>query len=264
MSVPDAVLEVTDRGSGEPVVLIQTALTVDELLPLADQPGLRDHFRIIAYHRRGYGRSSPVEGPGSIERDALDCRRLLAALDVERAHVVGLSYSGAVALQLASSAPDLVHSLCLIEPPPLHTPSAAEFVAANAELTDTYRRHGAAAALDRFGHFIGADWRRDLEGQLPGAATQADRDAGTFFATDLPALLGWRFSVDDAHRISQPTLYVGGTASGPWFAEVRDLVLAWLPQAEDVVLDGADHSLALTHAPALAAALTSFLHRHPM
>ena len=41
-------------------------------------------------------------------------------------------------------------------------------------------------------------------------------------------------------------------------------MLAWLPQAEDVVLDGADHSLALTHAPALAAALTSFLHRHPM
>lgn len=266
MSLPDAVLEVADRGSGEPVVLIQTALTADELLPLADQPGLRDRFRVIAYHRRGYGRSSPVEGPGSIERDALDCRRLLAALDVERAHVVGLSYSGAVALQLASSAPDLVHSLCLIEPPPVHTPSAGEFRAVIDQLIEDCRAHGPASALDRFLRLtvIGPDWRRDLERRLPGAAAQEERDAETFFATDLPALTSWRFGVDDAHRISQPTLYVGGTASGPWFAQVHELVLSWLPQAEDVMLEGANHTLALTHAPALAAALTSFLHRHPM
>jgi hypothetical protein len=45
-------------------------------------------------------------------------------------------------------------------------------------------------------------------------------------------------------------------AGGELFAEVRDLMLAWLPQAEDVVLAGADHSLALTciwrRAPAVA------------
>ncbi|GAA2144289.1 alpha/beta hydrolase [Nocardioides koreensis] len=264
VSVSDAVLEVTDRGSGEPLVLIQTALIADELLPLADDPGLRDHFRVIAHHRRGYGRSSPVAGAGSIERDADDCRELLAGLGVGRAHVVGLSYSGAVALQLARSAPDLVHSLCLIEPPPLHTPSAGEFVAANAELTDLYRRNGVPAALDRFGDFIGADWRRVLERRLPGAGARAERDAGTFFATDLPALLSWRFGPDDARRIGQPVLHVGGTESGPWFAEVRELVLAWLPHAEDVVLDGADHSLALTHTSELGEALASFLRRHPM
>jgi pimeloyl-ACP methyl ester carboxylesterase len=221
VSLPDAVLEVTERGSGEPVLLIQTALTADELLPLADHQGLRDDFRVIAHHRRGYGASSPVDGPGSVERDALDCQQLLSTLGATRAHVVGLSYSGAVALQLAISAPDLVHSLCLIEPPPLHTPSAAEFVAANAELTDLHRRQGAEAALERFGRIIGPEWRRDLEAQLPGAAERAERDAATFFATDLPALLEWGFGADDARRISQPTLYVGGTASGPWFAEVR-------------------------------------------
>ena len=264
VSLPDAALEVMVRGSGEPVVLIQTALTADELVPLAGHPDLRDHFEVIAYHRRGYARSSPVEGAGSILRDASDCRELLAALGVHRAHVVGLSYSGAVALQLAASAPDLVHSLCLIEPPPVH--AADEFRAATERLIEDCRAHGPASALDRFLRLavIGPDWRRELERRLPGAAAQEERDAGTFFATDLPALMGWQFGPEDARRISQPVLYVGGTESGPWFAQVHDLVLSWLPQAEDVMLDGADHSLALTHTAPLAEALASFLRRHPM
>jgi pimeloyl-ACP methyl ester carboxylesterase len=41
-------------------------------------------------------------------------------------------------------------------------------------------------------------------------------------------------------------------------------MLAWLPQAEDVVLAGGDHSLALTHPTDIAAALVAFLRRHPI
>jgi pimeloyl-ACP methyl ester carboxylesterase len=265
VSLPDAVLEVTDSGSGEPVLLIQTALTADELLPLADHPALQDRFRVIAHHRRGYGRSSPVRGPGSVERDALDCRALLDALRVERAHVVGLSYSGAVALQLAAAAPGRVHSLCLVEPPPLHVPGADEFVAACVQLVEEHRQHGRSAALDHFLTLVvGPDWRHDLERLLPGATAQAERDADTFFATDLPALLSWRFGPEDTRRLDQPVLYVGGTASGPWFAEVHELMLSWFPRAEDVMLTGADHNLALTHTGELAGSLATFLRRHPI
>ncbi len=265
VSLPDATLEVEVRGSGEPVVLIQTALTADEFLPLALEPDLRDNYQVILYHRRGYAGSSPVQGAGSIERDVLDCRRLLDALEIPRAHVVGVSYSGAVALQLAASAPGCVHSLCLIEPPPVHIRGAHEFRAANAELVEVYNLHGSATALDRFlGRLMGPDWRRDIERYLPDAVAQMERDADTFFATDIPALLAWRFGPEAARQVNRPVLYVGGAESGTWFAEVRDLVMTWLPQAQDVMLAGADHSLAITHAAETAAALTSFLHRHPI
>jgi pimeloyl-ACP methyl ester carboxylesterase len=246
-------------------VLIQTALTADEFLPLAGQPDIRDGFRVVLYHRRGYGASSPVRGPGSIERDALDCQQLLATLDIDRAHIAGVSYSSAVAMQLAASAPGCVHSLCLIEPPPLHIPSADEFLAANAELIEDHRLHGSATALDRFlGRVVGPDWRLDIERHLPNGTAQVERDCDAFFATDIPALLSWRFGPEDARRIRQPVLYIGGTESGPWFEQVRDLVLAWLPQAGAVMLAGADHSLALTHPAQVAAAMTSFLHGHPI
>jgi len=258
--LPDAALEVDVRGSGEPIVLIQTALVADEFSPLAGQLERWDDYQVILYHRRGYAGSSPVRGPGSIERDASDCQRLLAALDIERAHIVGLSYSAAVALRLAADAPTCVHTLTLIEPPPVHVPSADEFLAANADFIEDYRLRGSAMALDRFlARVIGPDWRASIEHHVPGGAEQVRRDADTFFGTDMPALVAWRFDAEDAQRIQQPVLYIGGNESGLWFAEVRDLVLSWLPHAQDVVLKGADHSLAMTHPAEIAAAMSAFL-----
>lgn len=99
---------------------------------------------------------------------------------------------------------------------------------------------------------------------LPGAAAGAERDAATFFYVDVPALLQWRFGPDDAARIACPVLHVGGTDSGPWFAEVRRQVLTWLPRAEDVMIGGAGHGLALTHTAEVAEALVQFFRRHPM
>lgn len=110
---------------------------------------------------------------------------------------------------------------------------------------------------------IGPGWQQVAEEQLPGSSAQMRQDSRTFFDVDLPALLDWQFTSTDAARIECPALYVGGTDSGAWFAEVRELMLAWLPHAEGVVIDGADHSLALTHAPQIADALTTFLRRHP-
>ncbi len=263
--VDGAVLEAEVRGSGEPVVLVQTALLADELLPLALQPVLRAGYRTVLYHRRGYAGSSPVDGPRSVTLDAADCRALLSALGIERAHVVGLSYSGAIALQLAVDAPECVSSLTLLEPPPVHVPSAPQFRAANARLQDTRRTLGLAAALDEFLTLvIGPGWRAEIERVLPGSVAQMQRDAATFFDTDLPALLTWQFTAADTRRITCPVLHLGGTNSGPWFAEVRELVLSSLPHAEDVPIAGADHSLAITHPADVAAALVPFLQRHPI
>lgn len=264
VAVQGAVLEVADWGTGEPVVFIQTALMADELLPLAARPAL-DGYRRILYHRRGYAGSSRVEGPGSVSRDVADCRELLDALGIERAHIVGYSYSGAVALQLASDVPDRVGSLTLIEPPPVHTHSASEFVAANERLLRTRRDAGTTVALEEFlGMVIGPSWRDEVEGHVPGAARQMERDAATFFDTDLPAVLDWDFGSTDARRISCPALHIGGGESGPWFAEVRALILQWLPRTDDVVIEGADHALLLTHTPLVADALATFLRRHPL
>ncbi len=263
ISAGPARFEVDEAGAGEPVLLIPTALTADELVPLATRLG--SGFRTINFRRRGYGASTPVTGAGSITRDASDCRALLDALNVPTAHVVGVSYSAAVALRLAADAPVMVHSLTLLEPPPVHVGSAGEFRSACERLMQISRDHGPDVALEEFlSMLVGPRWRVTSERDLPGSVAQMAHDARTFFETDLPAVLAWTFSPEDVLRVSCPVLHVGGTASGPWFAEVRRLVLDWFPHAEDVVIDGADHSLAITHADQVAGAVVPFLRRHPI
>jgi hypothetical protein len=46
-------LEIAVRGLGEPILFVQTALSADELLPIARQPILGEGFQTIVYHRRG-------------------------------------------------------------------------------------------------------------------------------------------------------------------------------------------------------------------
>lgn len=129
----------------------------------------------------------------------------------------------------------------------------------------TRRVRGAAVALDEFlSMVVGPDWRVVMDDVLPGSVTQMQRDAVTFFDTDIPALLAWQFGCADARRVTCPLLHVGGAESGPWFADVRDLILQWFPQAEDVIVEGADHTLPLTHVAELADAVAAFLRRHPV
>lgn len=262
IAIRNAELEVADWGAGAPVVFIQTALVADELLPLASDSSF-DGFRKVVYHRRGYGGSSPIAAPRSIVEEAADCIALMEALSLERAHILGYSYSGAVALQLGADAPSRAASLVLLEPPPVHTPSAPDFFAANERLIATRLEQGPAAALDQFmTEVLGPDWREAAEHELPESATPTEADVLTFFDSDLPALLGWQFGREDAARIECPVLHVGGSESGRLFAEVRELVLEWLPRSEDVALEGADHWFPLTHTAATASVIAAFLRRH--
>lgn len=64
------------------------------------------------------------------------------------------------------------------------------------------------------------------------------RDVPTFLDSDCPALLAWSFGPEDAGRITRPVLYMGGSASGTWFDEVRDLLLGWFPGAESRTVEG--------------------------
>jgi 3-oxoadipate enol-lactonase len=263
--VGDAELEVSEWGAGEPVVFIQTALTADELVPLATHPALGHGYRRVVYHRRGYAGSSPATGDGSIRHDADDCRGLLAAMGIDRAHIVGYSYSGAVALQLAADAPECSHTLTLLEPPPVHTPSAPEFREVNERLFATRRAHGPVVALDEFLKLaMGPEWGDVIDARLPGARTQMERDAATFFDADLPGLLRWQFAARDAQRVRCAVLSVWGAESRSWFHEVRMLLRDWLPQSEEVVIEGADHALALADASQVAVAVSDFLGRHAM
>lgn len=96
-------------------MLIHPGHFADWFAPLLAEPALTNHYRVLRYHRVGCAGSRHIAGPVDLAQHA-HCRSLMRYLGIERAHVVGDSSSGNVALQLALDAPDAVHSLAILEP----------------------------------------------------------------------------------------------------------------------------------------------------
>jgi hypothetical protein len=147
----------------------------------------------------------------------------------------------------------------LIEPPPTVTSYRDEFAATTERLLAVRRADGVDAAHDAFLDLLGTpQWWAALAPHVPDARAQMRRDAATFFDADLPAVAAWEFGDADAARVTCPVQYVGGDASGPWWAAVRRRVREWFPAAGDTIVAGGDHGLAVTHAADIAAALGPF------
>ena len=257
-------LDVEVLGEGDPVVVIQTALHADELRPLATMLAEGGPYRVVHYHRRGYAGSEPLTRPMMIADEVADLRALLGALHLGPVHVVGVSYSAAIALTTASTSPGLAWTLTVLEPPPIGVPSTPEFVAANQRLIDSRRRNGPLVALDEFmTRVIGPDWRVQVERDDPGCS---GRDGAR--RRDIPRLGpsgAAAVGIRGPGRRSDPcpVLHIGGSDSGPWFAEVRERLHRLLPEMEDALIAGAGHSLATTHTDDVARINFAFLSRHP-
>ena len=260
-------LEYEDSGVGEPVVCIHGAFIADAFRPLLSESSLADRYRLISYHRRGYVHSSPIGQTVSLAQEASDCRSLLSHLGVRRAHVVGHSFGGAVGLQLALDAPQLVHTLSLLEAALVVGESAPLYRQALADSVHRYREAGAHVAVDESLQKRWPGYQEHLEHVLPGAFEQAVADAAASFAVDVPVTLDGRFGVAEARQIAQPVLVVLGEKSvalHPRFAETHRLLLGWLPNAEGFILPHATHFLQMENPHDMAEALTDFYTRHTL
>lgn len=266
-----AVLEVETRGQGEPVLLIHGGFLADASTPLLTQSILTEHSRLIHYHRRGFAGSSRHTGPYSLQQQAADAVAVLDHLGVARAHVVGHSYGGTIALQLVLDAPERVGSLALLEPGGIPTPGGAHFRAEVAEpALARYQGGDKAGAIEAFLIGVcGPRIREVVDRTLPpGAFAQAlTADADTFFGIEWPARLDWRFGPAEAAHITQPVLLVEGTESAavtPIYSESIALLRSWLPQAEVATLPSATHALQMMNPVGMAQILAAFLARHPL
>jgi pimeloyl-ACP methyl ester carboxylesterase len=254
-------IEYEIRGNGEPVILAHAGLIGEWFQPLLDEPLLTDRYRLVRYHRAGYAGSSRVNGPLSVANQAAHLHALMRRLSLERAHIVGHSSGGNIALQFAMDFPRAAQSLALLEPALLAVPSPPQVPRA----MELYGAGDKAAAVDIFLQgTCGSDYRAALEKAIPGGFDQAVAGADTFFAQELPSLREWSFGPEDSRQISQPVLAVLGANSGLTFRQRQDLLLAWLPRVEAFVLPDATHLLHVQNPRAMAAGLAAFFAHHPL
>ena len=100
-------------GSGPPLLLIMGMSGTFDHWQAGFLDDLRRDFDTIVYDHRGVGASSRLDGPIMIAQLAEDAAGLLGALEVDSAHVLGISMGGMVAQELALAHPELIRTLAL-------------------------------------------------------------------------------------------------------------------------------------------------------
>ncbi|WP_203679507.1 alpha/beta fold hydrolase [Actinoplanes siamensis] len=198
----------------------------------------------------------PVGEPGpSVQTRAIDngdewsawLDEVLTALDVGRAHLVGTSYGGWIALRHALRSPDAVASLALLDPGGFGKVSP-KFIAwiiacGLASFTPGPIRHALARPLRNLA------LREDEVMPLVKAS----------FGFRRKRILPTPFTADELERITAPTLVLLGGHSQLYDArEVAATITAHMPHAVAEIIPEASHDLVLRHPDELAARIVTF------
>jgi 3-oxoadipate enol-lactonase len=250
------------RGDGPPVLLVHAGIADSRMWePLAERLVGAGH-RVVTCDLRGFGRTPLPERRVS---NAADLVYLLDELGIARTAVVGASFGGRVALELALRVPERVTALALLGSSLDEFDASDELDAFDADETAAVEAGDADAAtelnvrmwLDRPGR-AGVDPAvRDLvRAMLRRAIELQDGVEAEMEELDPPA----------ARRLAEiraPALVVVGEDDVEDFHRLAELLARELPGADGVVrIAGAAHLPALERPAEVADVLVPFLSRH--
>jgi 3-oxoadipate enol-lactonase len=235
-------VEVTEFGQGEPIVLVPGLAGGWKLLgPLVHL--LAKHHRVISYGLRGERYPTGTAGPHDLAELAQDLDQLIGALGLERPAVFGVSFGGAIALELAVHQPHRLGALIV-------QGAEARF---RASLGATIARR----VLERFplpsdNRFVNQFFNL-LHGGKPEPGPLVDFVVERCWETDQSvmarriALLEGFDITDRLWRIDVPTLVLAGSRDVIVPPARQRALAAAIPGARFQLLEGAGHIGFLTH-----------------
>lgn len=219
-------------------------------------------YRVHTPDLIGYGETPwPAGEPFHFRQDV----EMLASL-LERdepAHVVGHSYGGLLALQLALARPDLVRSLALYEPVAFGILDEPGDQAARDEVAGfrPYRFDPAAPDEDWLRSFV-EWWQGAGAWDRLGPETQdAFRAAGWKLSEEVASLVADRTDRATYATITVPTLVLGGGRSPAAEQAVVRKLAATLPNATLRVFPELGHMAPITHAADINSAIVEHIAR---
>jgi 3-oxoadipate enol-lactonase len=209
-------------------------------------------FRVIRYDVRGHGRSMIAPDGYTFENYATDLRDLLDRLNVERptseslnieaAHLVGLSMGGGIALQFALDNPERVLSLTLVDSALPGFTYGDETVGHIQRFMEAVRSDGPRDAIDRvwLEHPFFDGVRRDPKTFAAVRDILVDFQAPDMRDGARPA----DYRPDIAGRLAKiraPTLVIVGENDNPDFRLIADILAENIPDARLTVIPDCWH-----------------------
>ena len=241
------------RGEGEPLLLFSGVWGEvglwDGLLP--HLPG----FRTIAFDPPGIGRSQMPAFPLTMHALVRFGTAVLDDLGIESAHVLGASFGGAVAQQMAISHPGRVRRLVLV------STSFGAFAKPGKLSAFWHFAHPLSyhpPRLERVaGNMFGGRLRKEPELVRTMHIRRPNNALAAMYR--LAPLFGWT-SLPWLWAIRQPTLVIAGDDDPVTPLVNHRIIAALVPRARLHIVRGGGHLVLLDSAPELAPVITSFLH----
>jgi 3-oxoadipate enol-lactonase len=226
-------------SDASPLVLVNSAGS-DQRMWDRTLPALGDGFRLVRYDARGHGGSDVPPSPYTLDQLGGDLLGLLDALAIPRAHVVGASLGGLVALWLAARHPDRIDRAVFAG-----TAARIGSAAAWQERADTVRTEGIDAVVDLvMERFFSARFRGEHGDVVAGFADALRAQSPQGYEATCLALRDADLR-DEIRRIRASSLVVVGEldrSTPPTDAEqLRDAI----PGSRLVRLEGAGHLCAV-------------------
>lgn len=251
-------LAVTEAGSGAPVLLLHSSgLSATQWRRLSQ--GLATTHRVLAPDLPGYGRNPPLDAETlaiyGFTRD-VDAVESLARDLGAPVHVIGHSYGGLLAFELARRGTVPIASLAAYEPVAfgvLTDPPDPEALAAMPPADAFFDR---SAGLETFlARFV--DWWNGpgAWAALPPAGKAPFLASGEKTFTEVRSLVESPTPAAAFRTITAPTLLLSGSRSPLSARRICARLAAALPHARHVELAGAGHMGPLTHGPEVNALL---------
>jgi poly(3-hydroxyalkanoate) depolymerase len=252
-------IRVAVRGTGDSPLLLIMGIggNLDMWRPF-ERPLRRRGVATISYDAPGTGGSSPYPRPKRLSGLTSTVEHLLDSLGQDRVDVLGVSFGGGIAQQLAHQAPQRVRRLVLAATAPGlgGVPGHPRALLALA----TPRRYFDPAYLARVaGDVYGGRARRAPAGLTVDAAARfAKPPSVSGYLAQMYAIPGWS-SLPWLHRIPHPTLVLAGD-DDPIIPLVNGRILAArIPNARLHVVRGGGHLFLLEEPDQLADLVADFL-----
>lgn len=241
---------------GAPVLVLSNGIMMSTASWAFQNTALNQHLRVLLYDCRGMWKSDHPEGSYSMEEHADDLAGLLDALEIEQAHIAGISYGAEVSIMFALRYPEKTRSLIVIDGvseihPLLRAQTYPWLMAAE--------RYDAELLLNTSYHMnFAEDWIRANQVFID---TSVDRYAlldmealvrlmKSFYALDITAELS---------RIQAPTLVIAGEEDLIKGREYAEIIAAQISNSELVIVPGAGHALCLEKPAILNTLLLGFV-----
>ena len=254
LQVPGGEVTYETAGSGESVVFLHGAF-MDRGAWDKQFSVFAKQFRVVRYDIRPFGESSRPDKPYSAPDDLL---RLVDHLQIARAHLIGHSFGGGVAIDFALVHPSRVASLTLVGAAPSGFVGPADeqklvgaiFAAVkdgDDAIVNAWLKHPMWKASQR---------RPDV---LKAIESSTRRSLGAFRMTSAPFVALTPPAIGRLNEIKAPTLVVIGDNDTPGIRQASHLLAKQIPGATLRTVNGADHALPLGWADELNDAALRFI-----